>query len=263
MPNESETPFVLRTNREGIATLLLNRGDRLNPLSTEMLSALKTELDRVARDSSLRVVILAGAGKHFSAGHDLAEMRANPDPEFQTALFDLCRDVMLSIVRLPQPVIARVHGSAVAAGSQLVATCDLAVASDVAKFSLPGIKAGIFCTTPGVAIARNLPRKRALELLLTGDPIDAATAERWGLVNRVVPLADLDAEVDRLAQRIASHSPAVVRLGKRLFYDQVDRPLDDAYDTASEGMVCNLQMEDAGEGIDAFLEKRSPIWKGR
>jgi enoyl-CoA hydratase/carnithine racemase len=170
---------------------------------------------------------------------------------------------MLSIVRLPQPVIARVHGSAVAAGCQLVATCDLAVAADVAKFSLPGIKAGIFCTTPGVAVARNLPRKRAMELLLTGDPVDAATAERWGLVNRVVPLAELDAEVDRLAQRIASHSPAVVRLGKRLFYDQVDRPLDDAYDTASEGMVCNLQLQDAAEGIDAFLEKRSPSWKGR
>jgi enoyl-CoA hydratase/carnithine racemase len=258
---EGEVPFVLRADREGIATLTLNRGDRLNSLSTAMIAALQAELDRLADDSSARVVILAGAGKHFCAGHDLREMRAHADKAWQRALFDRCGQMMLSLVRLPQPVIARVQGVAVAAGCQLVSMCDLAVASEVSQFALPGIKSGIFCTTPGVGVARNLARKHALEMLFTGDAIDAKTALAWGLVNRVAPLADLDAEVDKLARKIAAHSGAVVSLGKQFFYDQVEKRLDDAYSLAAEGMACNMMFEDAAEGIDAFIAKRKPAWR--
>ncbi|MGC2518402.1 MAG: enoyl-CoA hydratase [Burkholderiales bacterium] len=258
---EVEAPYVLREDRDGIATLIMNRGERLNSLSTAMLAALQAELDRLAHDASARVVILAGAGKHFCAGHDLREMRAHPDKAWQRALFDQCGKMMLSLVRLPQPVIARVQGVAVAAGCQLVSMCDLAVASDVAQFALPGIKSGIFCTTPGVGVARNLARKHALEMLFTGDAIDARTALAWGLVNRVAPLADLDAEADKLARRIAAHSGAVVSLGKQFFYDQVEKRLDEAYSLASEGMACNMMLEDAAEGIDAFIEKRKPAWR--
>ena len=263
MSAEPETPYVRRTDADGVATLLLDRPAKLNALSTPMLEALDAEIARLREDSSVRVVVLAAAGKHFCAGHDLAEMRDNADPAYRKALFERCTEVMLGLVRLPQPVIARVQGAAVAAGCQLVATCDLAVAADVATFGVPGIKAGIFCTTPGVAVARNLPRTRALELLFTGDPVDAATAERWGLVNRVVPLAELDAEVETLARRVAAYSPAVVAHGKRLFYRQVEEPLDEAYATASKGMVSNLDLEDAAEGIDAFLARRPAAWRGR
>jgi enoyl-CoA hydratase/carnithine racemase len=258
---EVEAPSVLREDREGIVTLTMNRGDRLNSLSTAMIAALQAELDRLVHDSSARVVILAGAGKHFCAGHDLREMRAHPDKAWQRALFDQCGRMMLSLVRLPQPVIARVQGVAVAAGCQLVSMCDLAVASEVAQFALPGIKSGIFCTTPGVGVARNLARKHALEMLFTGDAIDAKTALAWGLVNRVAPLADLDAEVDKLARKIAAHSGAVVSLGKQFFYDQVEKRLDDAYSLAAEGMACNMMLEDAAEGIDAFIAKRKPAWR--
>jgi enoyl-CoA hydratase/carnithine racemase len=243
--------------------LTLNRGDRLNPLSTAMLAALQAELDRVGADTSIRAVIVAGAGKHFCAGHDLREMRSHPDKVWQSALFEQCSRLMLTLVRLPQPVIARVQGVAVAAGCQLVSMCDLAVAADVARFALPGITSGIFCTTPGVGVARNLARKHALEMLFTGDQIDAATAERWGLVNRVVPLAELDAAVAALARKVASHSPAVVKLGKQFFYEQVEKKIADAYSLASEGMACNMMLEDAAEGIDAFIAKRAADWKGR
>src|SRR5262245_15444801 len=260
---EVEAPHVLRSDAEGIATLTLNRGDRLNPLSTAMLSALQTELDRVAADASIRAVVIAGAGNHFCAGHDLREMRAHPDKNWQSALFEQCSRVMLTLIRFPQPVIARVQGVAVAAGCQLVSMCDLAVAADVARFALPGIASGIFCTTPGVGVARNLARKHALEMLLTGDQIDAATAERWGLVNRVVPFAELDQAVTALARKVASHSPAVVKLGKQFFYEQVEKGIADAYALASEGMACNMMLEDAAGGIDAFLAKRPPTWKGR
>jgi len=260
---EVEAPWVLREDKDGVATLTLNRGDRMNPLSTAMLSALQAELDRVAKDEDAKLVVLAGAGKHFCAGHDLREMRAHPGKSWQKALFEQCSEMMLSLVRLPQPVIARVQGVAVAAGCQLVAMCDLAVASEVAQFALPGIKSGIFCTTPGVGVARNLARKHALEMLFTGDLIDAKTALSWGLVNRVAPLAALDAEVDKLARKIVAHSGAVVSLGKRFFYDQVEKGLADAYSLASEGMACNMMLEDAGEGIDAFIQKRNPDWRGR
>ena len=194
---EVEAPYVLRSDADGIATLMLNRGDRLNPLSTAMLAALQGELDRLAADSSIRAVILAAAGRHFCAGHDLREMRAHPEKSWQLSLFEQCSRMMLTLVRLPQPVIARVQGVAAAAGCQLVSMCDLAVASDGAQFALSGIKSGLFCTTPGVGVARNLSRKHALEMLLTGDLIDAATAERRGLVNRVVPSPELDTAVAR------------------------------------------------------------------
>jgi enoyl-CoA hydratase/carnithine racemase len=260
---EVETPYVLRNDADGIATLTLNRGDRLNPLSSAMLAALQGELERVAADASIRAVILAGAGKHFCAGHDLREMRTHPEKRWQSDLFERCSRMMLTLVRLPQPVIARVQGVAVAAGCQLVSMCDLAVAADVAQFALPGIKSGIFCTTPGVGVARNLSRKHALEMLFTGDLIDAANAERWGLVNRVVPLAELDPAVAALARKVASHSPAVVKLGKQFFYEQVEKSIADAYALASEGMACNMMLGDAAEGIDAFLAKRPPDWKNR
>jgi enoyl-CoA hydratase/carnithine racemase len=261
--SEVEAPYVLRGDGDGVATLTLNRGDRLNPLSTAMLAALQAELDRVGADTSIRAVIVAGAGKHFCAGHDLREMRSHPDKVWQSALFEQCSRLMLTLIRLPQPVIARVQGVAVAAGCQLVSMCDLAVAADVARFALPGITSGIFCTTPGVGVARNLARKHALEMLFTGDQIDAATAERWGLVNRVVPLSELDAAVAALARKVASHSPAVLKLGKQFFYEQVEKRIDDAYTLASEGMACNMMLEDAAGGIDAFLAKRSPDWKNR
>ena len=260
---EVQAPFVVRSDADGIATLTLSRGDRLNPLSSAMLGALQSALDEVAGDASVRVVILAGAGKHFCAGHDLREMRSHPDKAWQSALFEQCGRVMMSLVRLPQPVIARVQGVAVAAGCQLVSMCDLAVAATDSRFALPGINNGIFCTTPGVGVSRSIARKHALEMLFTGDLIDAATAERWGLVNRVVPPGDLDDAVGRLARKIAGHSPAVIRMGKELFYEQVEQRLEDAYAVAGEGMACNMMLEDAAEGIDAFLAKRSPAWRGR
>jgi len=259
--SEVEAPYVLREDKEGIATLTLNRGERMNPLSTAMLAALQGELDRLSKDTDIRVVVLAGAGKHFCAGHDLREMRAHSDKRWQKDLFEQCSEAMLSLVRLPQPVIARVQGVAVAAGCQLVSMCDLAVASELAQFALPGIKSGIFCTTPGVGVVRNLSRKHALEMLFTGDAIDAQTALAWGLVNRVAPPAELDAELDKLARKILAHSGAVVGLGKRFFYEQVEKGLADAYALASEGMACNMTLEDAAEGIDAFIGKRAPAWK--
>jgi enoyl-CoA hydratase/carnithine racemase len=260
---EVEAPYVLRSDQGGIATLTLNRGERMNPLSTAMLVALQNEIDRLADDDAVKVVVLAGAGAHFCAGHDLREMREHPAKKWQKALFDRCGKMMLSLIRLPQPVIARVQGVAVAAGCQLVSMCDLAVASDAARFALPGIKSGIFCTTPGVGVARNIARKHALEMLFTGDLIDAGTALSWALVNRVVPPAELDAEVDRLAQKILAHSGAVVTMGKQFFYEQVEKGFSAAYALASEGMACNMMLADAAEGIDAFLAKRKPRWRGK
>jgi enoyl-CoA hydratase/carnithine racemase len=260
---EVEVPYVLREDKDGMATLTLNRGDRMNPLSTAMLAALQAEIGRLARDEAIRVVVLAGAGKHFCAGHDLREMRRHPAKKWQKALFDRCSRVMLSLVKLPQPVIARVQGVAVAAGCQLVSMCDLAVASGAAQFALPGIKSGIFCTTPGVGVARNISRKHALEMLLTGDLVGADTALSWGLVNRVVPPERLEEETEALARKVLAHSGAVVALGKRFFYDQVDKGIGDAYALASEGMACNMALADAAEGIDAFLDKRKARWRGR
>ncbi|MEO8506917.1 MAG: enoyl-CoA hydratase [Betaproteobacteria bacterium] len=254
-------PYVLAETGDGICTLTMNRGERFNPLSTAMIAALDEALDAVAADAGVRVVVLAGAGRAFCAGHDLTEMRAHIDHAWQHGLFEACTRMMLKLTRIPQPVIARVHGAAAAAGCQLVSMCDLAVAADHAKFGLSGINAGIFCTTPAVGVARNVPRKRAMEMLLTGELIDAATASDWGLVNRVVPGAELDAAVHALAQTIARKSRVAVALGKRAFYAQLEQGLPGAYAMAGETMACNMLEPDAAEGIDAFLGKRAPRWQ--
>lgn len=255
-------PYVTSATDNGVCTLTLNRGDRFNPLSTAMIAALSGALDAIAADPRVRVVVLAASGRAFCAGHDLKEMRAaHGDHAWQRGLFDACTRMMLQLTELPQPVIARVHGAAAAAGCQLVSMCDLAVAADTARFGLSGINAGIFCSTPAVGVARNVSRKRALELMLTGELIDARTALEWGLVNRVVPGAELDAAVAALAGTIAAKSRAAVALGKRTFYMQIDQRLPDAYDTAAEAMACNMLDPDAAEGVDAFLGKRAPQWR--
>jgi len=259
-----EAPFVLRRDEGGVVTLTLNRGERFNPLSTEMIAALERELDALRADRTARVVVLAGAGRGFCAGHDLKEMRAHSaDSSWQRALFGDCSRMMVKMTELPQPIIARVHGIATAAGCQLVSMCDLAVASDEARFGLPGVNVGIFCSTPAVGVARAIGRKRALEMLLTGELVDASTALGWGLVNRVVPAATLDAEVARLTGIIATRSAKVVGTGKRAFYRQIDQPLETAYATASESMALSMLEPDAAEGIDAFVEKRPPRWPDR
>ncbi len=259
-----EDPLVLRTDRaDGLTTLTLNRPGQFNSLSKDMLSALQAELDAIAGNEAVRVVVIAGAGKAFCAGHDLKEMRANHSKEFMQALFRQCGELMLAITRMPQPVIARVHGIATAAGCQLVSMCDLAVAADVAKFAVSGINVGLFCSTPAVGLARNLGRKAALEMLLTGDFVDAMEAKAKGLVNRVVPTDALDAEIERLAGSILAKSAIAVRMGKGMFYKQLEMGLVDAYAYAGEVMACNMMSDDAGEGIDAFMQKRKAEYKGR
>lgn len=258
----SEEAFVLCQTDGGIVTLTLNRPKQYNALSQAMLAALQAELDRIAADKTVRVVVIAGNGPAFCAGHDLKEMRAHTDQAFHQALFAQCGRVMLTINRMPQPVVARVHGIATAAGCQLVAACDLAVASDNARFATSGINVGLFCATPGVALSRNLGRKQALDLLLTGDFIDAPTALQQGLINRVAPLDQLDAAVRKLADSICAKSPLAIALGKELFYRQLEMGLEAAYACASETMACNMNSEDAREGIDAFIAKRKPEWRG-
>jgi enoyl-CoA hydratase/carnithine racemase len=252
-----ETSLVLRTGEGAVRTLTLNRGERFNPLSSAMIAALKAELAAAAEDEKVRVIVLAALGPGFCAGHDLKEMRAHAgDASWQRRLFEDCSRLMMTLTQIPQPVIARVHGIATAAGCQLVAACDLAVAAVEARFALPGVNVGLFCSTPAVAVARNIGWKRAMELLLTGEPIDAQTAQAWGLINRVVPAEALDAEVRRLTDRIVAHSAKTIALGKKTFYRQMSEPLDKAYEAASAAMACNMGYEDALEGIDAFLGKR-------
>ena len=258
----SQSP-LLREDKDGVTTLTLNRPKQYNALSEATLAALQAELDSIAGDESVHVVVLAAKGKAFCAGHDLKEMRANPSKAYYSALFDQCSRMMMSINQLPQPVIARVQGLATAAGCQLVATCDLAVASETARFATSGIRVGLFCSTPAVAVSRKLPRKQALELLLTGDFMDAQTAVQYGLINRAVPAEDLDAAVQYYVDAIRSKSPVAVRVGKEMFYKQLEMDMADAYAYASEVMACNMMAEDAGEGIDAFIEKRPPVWRGR
>jgi enoyl-CoA hydratase/carnithine racemase len=253
-------PHVLCRVADGVATLTMNRGERFNALSRPMIAALDEGLAALAQDTAVRVVVLAAAGRGFCAGHDLKEMRAHPDLGWQREMFAACGRMMLRLTELPQPVIARVHGIATAAGCQLVSMCDLAVASDEARFALPGVNVGVFCSTPAVGVARNVPRKRVMEMLLTGELIDAPTALAWGLVNRVVPAAELDAAVARYADGIRAKSRTVVALGKRAFYRQVEHGLADAYATCGEVMAGNLLLPDAAEGIDAFLGKRPPNW---
>lgn len=258
-----EEPYVLRSDNDGVVTLTLNRPQQFNALSSAMIGALQGELDAIAADPALRVIVIAGAGKAFCAGHDLKEMRANHSKDFVQALFKQCGKLMLSITQMPQPVIARIHGIATAAGCQLVSMCDLAVAADVARFATSGINVGLFCATPAVGLSRNLGRKQALEMLLTGDFIDAQSALQQGLVNRVVPGEALDAEVDKLTQSILAKSSVAVGMGKRMFYKQLEMGLDAAYQYAAEVMACNMMAEDAAEGIDAFIGKRQAVWQGR
>jgi enoyl-CoA hydratase/carnithine racemase len=254
---------LLRSDRDGVVTLTLNRPQQFNALSSSLIEALQTAIDSIAADPAVRVVVIAGAGRAFCAGHDLKEIRARRDAEFVKNVFARCSRLMVTLTQMPQPVIARVHAFAFAAGCQLVAQCDLAVAATTAQFATSGVKFGLFCSTPGVALARNVSRKQAMEMLLTGEPIDAAAALQRGLVNRVVDPDALDAEIGRLAQSIIEKTPVAVAAGKRAFYEQVDAPLARAYESATQAMVCNMMTEDAAEGIDAFAAKRKPVWKGK
>jgi enoyl-CoA hydratase/carnithine racemase len=244
------------------AYLTLNRPARRNALSLELMLELLEALDRVSAADGVRAIVLAGAGPAFSAGHDLSEMTGR-DRAVYDELFEVCTRLMLRIHALPQPVIARVHGVATAAGCQLVASCDLAVASDEARFATPGVRIGLFCSTPMVPLVRVVGRKRAMEMLLTGEPVDAATALSWGLVNRVVPAAQLDRTVADLVVAVARSSPLTVGIGKRAFYEQVDLTEADAYELTRAVMAANAQEDDAQEGITAFLEKRAPAWTGK
>jgi enoyl-CoA hydratase/carnithine racemase len=260
----TDTPFILRSDTGGVATLTLNRPETRNALSLGMLLSLSAELQRAAMDQSVRVVVLAGAGSAFCAGHDLKEIRAeNFGSAYAEALFAECAKVMLAIVNLPKPVIAQVHGVATAAGCQLVASCDLAVAAHDARFATPGVNIGLFCSTPMVALSRNVGRKAAMRMLLTGDLIDADTALRFGLISEVAPASELASRTAALAAKIAAKSPLILAIGKEAFYRQAELPLADAYTYAAEVMVTNLSKRDAQEGIGAFIEKRSPVWCGQ
>lgn len=254
-------PLVSISRDGGRIDLRLNRPAQFNALSEDLLAALAQALADIAADPTARCVVLSAAGRAFCAGHDLRQMRAAPRLDYYRDLFAACTEVMQAITALPVPVIARVHGIATAAGCQLVASCDMAVAADEARFAVSGINVGLFCSTPAVALARNVPAKRAFEMLVTGRFIDAATAQDWGLVNHAVPADALDAAVDELVQSVIAKSPAAIRHGKALFYAQQERPRADAYALACEVMAQNMMEEDAGEGIDAFLEKRPPVWK--
>lgn len=244
----------------GVVTLTLNRPRQFNALSEAMLDALQRALDDVAKVPDARVVVIAGAGPAFCAGHDLKEMRAEPSLDYYQKLFNRCTRVMMTIQRMPQPVIARVHGIATAAGCQLVAMCDLAVAATTAKFAVSGINVGLFCATPGVALSRNLSRKQAMEMLLTGEFIDADAALERGLVNRVVTVERLDAEVAALARSILAKPVAAVAAGKGLFYRQLEMGVEAAYQLSGQTMACNMMDDCALEGVQAFIDKRSPDW---
>jgi enoyl-CoA hydratase/carnithine racemase len=251
---------VLTEVRNGIARLTLNRPQQFNALSTTVLDALEPALERLAADRDVRVVVIAAAGKAFCPGHDLKEMGSERTPEFIGALFAKCCRIMLGLTRMPQPVIARVHGIATAAGCQLVAGCDLAVAASDARFATSGINYGLFCATPGVPVSRNIGRKQALEMLLTGEFIDAETALRWGLVNRVVPAAELDAAVDALAHTLLAKPPVALAEGKRFFYRQIEQGMAQAYEEAAALITRQMLADEALEGVNAFIAKRKPDW---
>lgn len=257
----SDAPYVLHERAGGIVTLTLNRGEKFNPLSEEMLTVLQTELDAIAGDATARLVILAAKGKAFCAGHDLKQMRATPSAAYYKKLFDQCSKMMLTIQQMPQPVIARVQGIAAAAGCQLVAMCDLAVASQESTFAVSGINYGLFCSTPSVGLSRNMGRKQAMEMLLTGEFIDAQTALERGLINRVVSLESLDQAISALADNILAKPAVSIAMGKQLFYRQLDMGISAAYQLAGETMACNMMDEAALEGVQAFIEKRSPAWR--
>lgn len=259
-------PLVIRQDsrdNRSVVTLTLNNPKQFNALSVALLSALQKELDAIAEDQTIRVVVIAAEGKAFCAGHNLKEMRAHSDRAFHQALFNQCSQMMLTLNRMPQVVIAKVQGIATAAGCQLVASCDLAVASSTAKFATSGINVGLFCSTPAVAVSRNLSPKQAFEMLITGEFIDAETAAAQGLINRVAAPEDLDNTLQALIDAIISKSPVATATGKQMFYKQLGLSLPDAYDYASQVMVENMMADDVAEGIDAFIEKRQAVWTGR
>jgi len=247
---------------DGIATLTLNRPRQRNALSMQLMGELVARLSHIAGDADVRVVVIRGNGPGFCAGHDLKEMRADPREEAHRKTFARCIELMKAIVELPKPVIAQVHGIATAAGCQLVATCDLAIAADDARFATPGVNIGLFCSTPMVALSRNVGRKQAMEMLLPGDMIDADTAAQYGLINRAVPADELADAVSELARKIAAKSPLVLEIGKEAFYRQLESGLAEAYEYTGAVMVRNMLTGDAAEGIDAFIEKRHPVWQG-
>lgn len=258
---------ILTETADGVARITLNRPGARNPLCDDTLAALSEALDAIAADPAAKVAVICAQGPAFCAGHDLKQIRAHrTDPDggraYFTQLMAACASVMLKVTRSPKPVIAEVHAIASAAGCQLVASCDLAIASDQARFCTPGVNIGLFCSTPMVAVSRAVGRKHAMEMLLTGDVIDAQTAQRMGLVNRVVPAADLRSEADALARRIAEKSPVALKIGKEAFYRQAEMGLDDAYAYCAQVMTENLLHQEADEGIGAFVEKRPPQWAG-
>ncbi|MFQ5407082.1 MAG: enoyl-CoA hydratase [Anaerolineales bacterium] len=257
----SETNPVLVEDALPAVVVTMNRGKKRNSLSTDLMRALTAELERQSARPECRVILLRAAGPAFCAGHDLREL-TDRTLEEERAIFEICTRLMQTIQQIPQPVIAVVQGMATAAGCQLVATCDLAVASEKARFATPGVKIGLFCSTPMVAVSRNIGRKRALQMLLTGQPIDADTAAQWGLVNHVVPHDQLDDEALQWARQIASASPLTVKIGKEAFYRQIDTDQAAAYNLMSETMATNAMTCDAQEGMTAFLEKREPVWQG-
>ncbi len=254
-------PVVLRTDAGGVTTLTLNRPAQFNAINGAMLRELQAALESIGRDDSVRVVVLAGAGRAFCPGHDLKEMLANSTEEFIGGLFRSCCEVMLALRRLPQPVIAKVHGIATAAGCQLVAAADMAVAAADARFATSGINFGLFCATPGVPVSRNIATKRAFEMVMTGEFVDAPTALAWGLVNRVVPPDKLDAEVATLARVLMAKPHRVLAAGKKFFYEQLEENIVEAYAHASEVITRNMLGEEAQEGVGAFVEKRKPRWE--
>ena len=260
--SDSGSDLILRSVEGGVATLTLNRPTARNALSRPLMADFQANLDEIAENEEIKVVVIAGVGQAFCAGHDLKEIRSNNRREIFDGLLAQCSKLMTSIVRLPKPVIARVHGIATAAGCQLVASCDMAIASENATFATPGVNIGLFCSTPMVAVSRAVPRKQTMEMLLTGEEISANTAKDFGLVNKVVPAKELELVTSGLASKIASKSPLTLRVGKEAFYRQLEMDLDSAYRYTSEVMAQNMMAADAQEGIDAFMQKRDPVWKG-
>ena len=260
MNDIAQSPVLSSRDARGVVTITMNRPLAFNALSEELIEALQREIESLAGDETVRVLVLAANGKAFCAGHDLREMRAKPSLDYYQALFGQCSRMMLALQRLPVPVIARVQGIATAAGCQLVATCDLAVAVSTARFAVSGVNLGLFCSTPGVALSRNLGRKAAFEMLVTGEFIDAAQALQKGLVNRVVEAGALDAEVERMVASIVAKPRVAVALGKALFYRQLEAGVAAAYEDAAQTMACNMMDASALEGVQAFIDKRTPAW---
>lgn len=261
--SDADDKVLLRHNARDIAWLTLNRPKAYNALSGDLMSELISSLNSIANERDIKVVVIKGAGKGFCAGHDLQEMKVNNNETFLENFFEQCCVLMQAIVNLPQPVIAQVHGTAAAAGCQLVASCDLAFADDNATFATPGVNIGLFCSTPMVAVSRKINRKKMMEMLLLGDKIDSKTAVEHGLINRSVPAKLLNKAVSEVANKIASKSPLTLKIGKEAFYKQLEMPLSEAYEYTSKVMIQNMQARDAEEGISAFIEKRLPVWTGK